>query len=83
MVALLGQAPDEQLAGVEIILEVGHEASSGDVRICALAGDVLADAIDDQHVDVVKPEAGKARLGDPEQLAVAGNDLLAGIDADL
>ena len=46
--ALLGETADHQLAGVEIIFEIGHESAPGHIGVGAFPGYVLADPVDDQ-----------------------------------
>ena len=83
MVALLGEPADHQLAGVEIVLEIGHEAAPGHIWIGAFPGNILADPVDDQHIDIIKPEAREAGFCDLEELAVPADDLVVGINADI
>ena len=74
--ALLGQASDEELLAVKIVLKARHKTAPGDVRIRTFPTDILADAVDHQHIDMVELHARQSSLRDLEHLVIPFKDLV-------
>ena len=74
--ALFAQSADEQSLCMEVVLEIRHETPAGHIRVCAFSGNILADAVNDQHVDIVKAKAREALLCDLQEFCIPGNDLI-------
>ena len=62
---------------------IGHGERAGDVRVHAVAGDVLADLVDDQQVGVLDADARHIGLGALEERRLLLDDLRGGKGVDL
>ena len=83
MVRFRRDAADKELLQVQFLFEGAAQVPPGNVGIMPVAGDVLADLIDDQDIDVLKQELCDPCLCDLQEPCICLDHLVRRTDLDI